>query len=342
MSINLGIEFQLPVGAVSNLVQYARIDNTSSPVWTTVSPNPTTSPAVIATNIPNGQYEIQATPIYPDGRTCTPTVTTTPGCPGLISLSAVIQSGVLVVNYLAPSGAPSVLINVNYPNGGSFSQMYTNTGNPISIGLPSGVFGNYTVNGQSVCDPTSGFNSTPSASVTVNYSQAVSGTYYLGSTIPAVCANNSPSTLYTNGAPIPGTILYVDSALQTAVTGSSYVLYQGVIYNLSSTNGTLGTDSGQNCNVQISGNNGLSTSIPSGNGFITSTPGRTVSVYISAGGPPGGTYTLNFNIPSLGINQTVTTGNTTFSFTMPSSGSVAWSATYTASNSDGGGGVTVS
>lgn len=343
MSINLAIEFQLPVGAVSNLVQYARIDNiTSAPVFTTVSPNPTTSPSVIATNIPNGQYEIQSTPVYPDGRTCQPTVVTTPACPGLISLSAVIQSGVLVVTYLAPSGAPSVLINVNYPNGGSNSQIYPNTGNPISIGLPAGVYGNYSVNGQSVCDPTSGFYSTPSATVTVAYTQAVSGSYYLGNTVAAVCANNTPTTLYSNGAPVPGSILYTDSALQNPITGYLYVSYQGVIYNLSSTDGTLGSDTGQNCNVSITGNTGLSTSIPNGNGVISSTSGRVVNVFISAGGPSGGTYTLNFNIPSLGISQTVTNGNSTFTFTMPASGSVNWSATYTGSNSDGGGGITVS
>lgn len=341
MAINLAIEFQMPVGAVSNLVQYARIDGISNPVWVTVSPNPTSSPAVIATNIPNGQYEIQATPIYPDGRICQPTVVTTPACPGLISLSAIIQTGVLVVTYLAPSGVPSVLINVNYPNGGSYSQIYPNTGNPISIGLPSGVTGNYTVNGQSVCDASSGFYSAPSASVTVNYTNAVSGTYYLGTSLANVCT--APYTvLYSNGAPVPGSTLFTDPGLNTEITGYSYVSYQGVIYTISSTNGTLGSDTGQNCNVTISGNNGLSTSIPSGNGFITSTPGRTISVYISAGGPAGGTYTLSFNIPTLGISQTVTNGNTTFTFVMPSSGTVAWSATYTASNSDGGGGITVS
>lgn len=171
MAINLAIEFQLPVGAVSNLVQYARIDNTSVPVWATVSPNPTTSPSVIATNIPNGQYQIQSTPIYPDGRTCQPTITTTPGCPGLISINAIVQGGVLMINYLAPSGTSAVLINVNYPNGGSYSQVYTNTGNTISIGLPSGVYGNYSVSGQSVCDVGSGFYSSPSATVTVSVNQ---------------------------------------------------------------------------------------------------------------------------------------------------------------------------
>lgn len=342
MSINLGFEFSLPVGAVSQLVQYARIDNTSAPVWITVSPSPITSPSVIATNIPNGQYQLQATPIYPDGRTCQPTVTTTPGCAGLISLSAVIQSGVLVVTYLAPPGVPSVLINVGYPNGGSNSQIYTNNGNPISIGLPSGVYGNYSVTGQSVCDPTSGFYSPPSASVTVPYTQAVSGSYYLGNSIGGVCSNNTPTTLYSNGSPVAGTVLYTDAGLSNEITGYSYVSYQGVIYNLSSTSGVLGSDTGQNCNVQITGNTGLSVSIPNGNGTITAVPGRVVNVTIATSGPPGGTYSLNFSIPSLGVSNSVSNGSTTFTFTMPSSGSVNWTAIYTSTNSNGGGGIIVS
>jgi hypothetical protein len=258
MSINLAIEFAMPPGAVSNLVQFARIDGVSNPIFTTVSPNPITSPAVIATNIPDGVYQIQSTPVFPDGRICQPTIVTTPACPGLISISATIQGGVLVVNYLAPSGAPSVLINVNYPNGGSFSQIYTNTGNPISIGLPTGVFGNYTVSGQSVCDPTSGFYSPPSASVTVNYVQSVSGSYYLGNSAAAACAA-TVTTLYTNGAPVAGvSVLYQDEALTTAITGYTFVLYAGIIYNLSSTSGQLGTDTGLTCSPTVIVRNALS------------------------------------------------------------------------------------
>jgi hypothetical protein len=341
MSINLAIEFAMPTGAVSNLVQYARIDNsTSAPVFTTVSPNPVVSPAVIATNIPDGQYQIQSTPVFPDGRTCQPTIVTTPGCAGLISISATIQGGVLVVNYLAPSGAPSVLINVNYPNGGSFSQTYTNTGNPISIGLPAGVFGNYSVSGQSVCDPTSGFYSPPSATVTVNYAQAVSGSYYLGNTVAGVCAA-TVTTLYSNGSPVPGSVLCVDEALQTPITGYSLVMYQSVIYNLSSTNGTLGTATTFSCNINITGGTGLSASIPNTNGTITGPAGATVSVTLNASGPPGGTYTLSFSIASLGVNQNVTNSSTSVSFTMPSSGYVNWTALYTSSNSEGGGAISV-
>lgn len=174
MGINLSVTFSHPA-AMATRVSYARIDNLAtgaSPVFTTV-PNLVggSGTFTVATNIPDGQYQINGLPIYADGRTCTPTVVYTSACPGLISISAINQGGVIVVNYLAPSGAPSVLININFPNGGSFSQIYVNNGNPISVGIPAGVYGTYTVNGQSVCDATSGFYSPPSANVSVLVNQ---------------------------------------------------------------------------------------------------------------------------------------------------------------------------
>lgn len=168
MSINLAIEWDHPA-AVSNFVQYARIDNTINPVFSTVTPNiaGSSGTAVIAENVPDGQYQIQITPIYADGRTCAPTVINTPPCQPLIAINAVLQSGNLVISYLAPSQAPKVRITVNYPNGGSTVANYINDGNNIVIPLPSGLTGNFIVTGQSVCDESSGFYSAFSSQVTV-------------------------------------------------------------------------------------------------------------------------------------------------------------------------------
>lgn len=168
MSINLSIEWDHPA-AVSNFVQYARIDNTINPVFSTVTPNISgaSGTATIATNIPNGQYQVQITPIYADGRTCAPTVKNTPPCDPLISINAVLQSGNLVISYLAPSSAPKVRITVNYPNGGSSVANYINDGNNIVVPLPVGLTGNFIVTGQTVCDEASGFYSAFSSQVTV-------------------------------------------------------------------------------------------------------------------------------------------------------------------------------
>jgi hypothetical protein len=343
MSINLTISLSHP-SAVATQVRYARIDNLApgqQPVFTTV-PNLAGGVGVfdIATDLPNGQYQINYTPIYADGRQCTTYITTTPGCPGLTSISAAIQGNVIVINYLAPSGAPNVFITVQFPNGGSFQQLYVNDGNPISIGIPSGVYGNYTVNGQAVCDAVSGFYSPLSTTVTVVNGQPISGTYYLGNSQAAVCAAG-PTTLYSNGAPIPSVTLYTDEGLTTQITGYSLVMYQNVIYNLSSVSGVLGNNSGLTCGTYITGNTSYSASLTNGSGLIYGPAGSTVSVSIAASGPPGGTYTLSFTIAALALNQNVSNGTNTFTFTMPLSGSVAWSAAFTETNSDGAGSITV-
>ena len=168
MSINLSIRFQHP-DAISNAVRFSRIDNTTTPVWTNVQPNPVTSPATIATNIPNGQYAVGITAVYADGRSCSEEVTYTPPCPNMISVSGYISGSNIVVQYLAPSSVANVLINIGYPNGGSFSQIYVNTGTPISVGIPSGLSGNFTISAQAVCDAVSGFYGPPSATATVTY-----------------------------------------------------------------------------------------------------------------------------------------------------------------------------
>lgn len=169
MSINLTISFAHPE-AVAQRVKYARIDNTVNPNYITVSPDPVTSPANIATNILNGQYRISSYPIYADGRDCStaPTIVDTPACQGLISISAYITGNTIVVSYLAPPDIPKVRITVNFPNGGSYTANYINNGNDIPIAISSNLQGDFLVLGQSVCDESSGFYSGFSSQVTVS------------------------------------------------------------------------------------------------------------------------------------------------------------------------------
>jgi len=170
MSINLSINFSHPE-AVAHRVSFARIDNTLNPVYTTVSPDPISSPANIATNIPNGQYSIRYRAIYADLRTCPDNSIETPACPGLISINAYLDGNNIIVQYFAPSEIVKVKINVSFPTGGSYSALYVNNGNDIPIALPSGVYGDFTVTGQSVCDESSGFYSVPSSQVVVTREQ---------------------------------------------------------------------------------------------------------------------------------------------------------------------------
>lgn len=337
MSINLGLSFSHP-DAISNFVQYARIDNLNgaNPVFTTVVPNPITSPAVIATNIPAGQYQIQATPVYADGRTCQPTVVFTPACPGLTSISAYISNSNLIVSYLAPSDVPKVRISVGYPNGGSFVANYVNTGNDIVISLPPGLFGNYTINGQSVCDESSGFYSALSSTVSVSLQTPTAGTFILGNSATTIC-NGTNITLYTAGSFGQGGVLYTDATLSTAVNGYTFLVYNGAIYNLDPSSGIVGVPTGGNCTGSIAGITGLSAGTPTGSGFIYGVPGAAIYVTISATGPSGGTHILQMNIPAVSVTNSVTDSTYLVSFFMPPSGSVAWNALFTTSDGSGSG-----
>lgn len=304
MSINISVNLGVPAGASTNSISYARIDNLApgiSPVFTNAG-NFNTFPATIATNIPAGQYQIQATPIYPDLRSCAPTVQTTPGCPGLVSITASLNNNVIVVNYVAPSTAPKVRITINYPNGGSSVANYVNDGNPISVGVPAGVFGAYSIFGQSVCDESSGFFSLPSSTITLNYAQTISGTFFLGNTVSAACGAVA-STLFSGGAVVPGVQLFLDSTLSNPVTGFLFALFNGVIYNLNNTTGVLGADSGQSCSPTVIIQNSLSfmnlSSVIGISGFIYS-PSSGQNTQTGSHGAFTGSITVgwNGNVPS--------------------------------------------
>jgi hypothetical protein len=164
-NINLQISFSHP-DAISNTIRYARIDNTNNPVFTTLT-GVTTSPLLLQ-NVPNGQYRIGITPIYADNRICLETFQDTPPCTGIVSFSAVLSGGNLVISYNAVNTVPDVQVNISYPNGGQFSNTYVNNGANITITPPANVFGNYTITLQPVCDVDSGFLGAPTAPVIIN------------------------------------------------------------------------------------------------------------------------------------------------------------------------------
>lgn len=223
MSINLAVNFS-QTGAIAHRIRYARIDNVLTPVFSTIVPDVTTSPAVIATNIPNGQYEIRGLPIYGDGRICEETSEFTDPCPGLISINAYIDSSNIVVEYLAPFDAPKVRITVNYPNGGSTVANYVNDGNNIVIPLPNNFFGDFQVSGQSVCDESSGFYSAPSSIVvTTNSSENVTLTH------------NATGITITGVTGISGFILSQSLVAGNTDTGSHDAFFAPIIISFTGT-----------------------------------------------------------------------------------------------------------
>jgi len=166
--INLIITFNHP-DAISNTIRYARIDNTVTPVYTTIPGIlPGASPYTIS-GVANGQYRIYIRPIYSDGRLCSETVVDTPACTGINSFSVAYDGTNINVTYSASVDLDAVRVNISYPNGGSFSQIYTN-GDPIVITPPAGVYGTFFATLQPVCNIDSGFfgTATPPSTFIIN------------------------------------------------------------------------------------------------------------------------------------------------------------------------------
>jgi hypothetical protein len=94
--------------------------------------------------------------------------------------------------------------------------------------------------------------------------------------------------------------------------------------------------------IIISGQTFFSLSSPRGSGTITGPPGYTTTVNISASGPPGNTYSISASVSGgATASGSITNGFTSFTFVMPASGSVTWSASCSFSNSSGSGSISV-
>lgn len=163
-TIDLIVTFDHP-DAVSNTIRYARIDNTSTPVFITIpGVLPGASPYTIS-GLDNGQYRVYIRPVYADGRLCSETVFDTPVCGGITSFSVAYDGVDITASYTAEVGLDSVRFNISYPNGGSFSQIYAN-GDPIVVTPPASVYGTFFATLQPVCEPSTGFFGTATAPAT--------------------------------------------------------------------------------------------------------------------------------------------------------------------------------
>ncbi len=154
-SYNLTVTFDHPA-AISNTIRYARIDNTTTPTYITIpGVLPGQSPYEIL-GVPAGQYRVCIRPIYSDGRLCNETCVDTAACTGINSFSASYDGTNINVTYTASGSLPFVKVNISYPNGGSFTQIYAN-GDPIVVAPPPFVYGTFFATLQPVCDQVTGF-----------------------------------------------------------------------------------------------------------------------------------------------------------------------------------------
>lgn len=152
--------------AISSNIRVARIDNTTTPIYTTYA-NVTANPFILQ-NVDNGQYFVGATPNYPDGRSCPEVSRTTAPCTGINAFSAVVDGSDFVITYSAIASLPAVMVVVNYPNTAGFSNVYAATGVNITIPIPAGILGAYSIYIVPCCDVDTGFFGAQSAPVILN------------------------------------------------------------------------------------------------------------------------------------------------------------------------------
>lgn len=219
--------------ASSVTLRYARIDNTNVPTYITI-PNILSSPYTIS-GVADGQYFVGITPVYSDGRKCNEMTQTTPACAGINSFSAVLggsPTSEFVISYSAAVSIPKVKVNISYPNGGSWSQIYTNDGVDIEIPFPPNVYGSFSINMQPVCNEDTGFFGQPTspviltvndpsnpsgsltATLTFSFTNAASGTYlsFDASLSRTIDANVVVSRMFVDG--------FSDSGCSTSVASS--------------------------------------------------------------------------------------------------------------------------
>jgi hypothetical protein len=156
-------------------IQYARIDNTNTPVFIYV--NTPTSPYTIS-DLPDGQYTVQ---IRPASVGCSYISLNTPPCTGITSFSAAngVDNTTIEVTYTATPNVEQVQLQVVYPNGG-FSTTNYNNGDSISFDVPSNVYGVYSLQLVPICNINTSWLGQSTAPALVDIPEPTSGVTAIG------------------------------------------------------------------------------------------------------------------------------------------------------------------
>lgn len=270
-TMDIIVNFNNP-SAISYTLRYARIDNTNTPTYITI-PNVLSSPYLI-NNVADGQYFVGITPIYADGRVCPEITQTTPACTGINSFSAVTggsPTSDFIVSYSAIAGLPKIRVNIAYPNGGSWSQIYNNGSSPITIPFPPFVYGDFSITITPVCNENTGYFGAPTAPVILNvpdpnvlpgnmYSISHTNTASNVGTVQLYIGNNnsSPSTFLYNATLVTDPTTGTSASLPAVNANILFIIDNGKTFLSVSCNGVpglTGTNTaswgGINGNVQI-------------------------------------------------------------------------------------------
>jgi len=202
--LSLVITFEHP-DATSVNIRYARIDqgnlNWSEPVSVLPGASPYTIP-----NLDEGQYTVGITPVYADGRLCSETQKSTDVCGAISSFSAAYNGTDIIATYAATS--EKVRIMIQYPNGGTSSQIELVGASPVTITPPADVDGIFSATIQPVCNENTEWYGPVSAPSVFEITPTNNSTITNNATITLSAAiitatNDEGSTVVFNGTLLP-------------------------------------------------------------------------------------------------------------------------------------------
>lgn len=217
------------------------------------------------TGVAAGQWEISITPLCADGTEGAQFLVQTLACVDPTNINVILNGSVFEVRFSGlPANAAKIRIEAVYPNNGSFGQNYaTNVAQPITIPVPSGVYGDYSFVAKTVCNEAQAWYSAGTAPMKLNipspaacpFVQSVSITDITGSTVtikavkPTVGTqpnnytlrltpqNGTPALLYTSATPgsfvtflptnlTPG-VEYAVEVISNCINGTGDPFYAG-------------------------------------------------------------------------------------------------------------------
>lgn len=227
-TMNIVVYFN-QTGASQVSIRYARIDNTNNPTYITLPNVPIgSSPQII--NVADGQYTVGIKAVYADGRLCSEITQATEACAGITAFSATFSgspSDSFLISYNASGSLPQIRVNISYPNGGSWSQIYTNDGNDITIPFPDSVYGDFAITLSPVCNEDTGFIGAATAPVILtvtNPDADTSNAWTISYTNTGSGADPVILSLGNNGANPASITLYSGNYTSNPLTGTNAAL----------------------------------------------------------------------------------------------------------------------
>lgn len=226
--------------SVCNIYRVTNGIKSSSAASTTIllpGDSPFTSP-----DLPEGQYSVELTPEFADGKNCPASIILTDNCYPITSFQAYTggESGYEHFNIKYTTVAPKVKLIVGLPNGGTQSFIYTNDGSTIHINFTEfgSQYGDYTFTIYPVCNVTTNYIGVASAPIVIEVAPPNNSSFINNS------AGAMTNVLLTSFATVISSVFNSSSVASSGGTTGYYLangFYNSLVININT--GTIATGS---------------------------------------------------------------------------------------------------